>query len=80
MCQNAAWDLVLAENWAESEGKRNPGDPFYLIFTFDKVLRQVAGELLAKPGDASILGVPSMSRLLHRSALAPQAPTLDLSS
>lgn len=54
MCQNAAWDLVLAENWAESEGKRNPGDPFHLIFTFDKVLRQVAGELLAKPGDASL--------------------------
>ena len=54
MCQNAAWDLVLAENWAESEGNRKPGDPIHLVFTFDKVLRQVAGELLVKPGEISL--------------------------
>jgi hypothetical protein len=54
MCQNAAWDLVLAENWAESEGKREPGDPFHLVFTFDKALRQVAGELLVKPSEAGL--------------------------
>lgn len=51
MCQNAAWDLVLAENWAESEGRRLPGDPIHLIFSFDNALRQVAGELLVKPAD-----------------------------
>jgi hypothetical protein len=49
VCRNAAWDLVLAENWAESEGKRKPGDPFHLIFTFDAVLRKLAGQLLVKP-------------------------------
>jgi hypothetical protein len=49
VCRNAAWDLVLAENWAESEGKRRPGDPFHLIFTFDAVLRTLADQLLVKP-------------------------------
>jgi hypothetical protein len=49
ICRNAAWDLVLAENWAENEGKRRPGDPFHLIFTFDAVLRTLASQLLAKP-------------------------------
>lgn len=48
ICQNAAWDLVLAENWALSEGNRAPGDPIHLIFSFDKVLRGLAGELLVK--------------------------------
>ena len=49
MCKNAAWDIVLAENWAGSESKREPGDPIHLIFTFDKVLRELATQLLVTP-------------------------------
>lgn len=48
MCENASWDLVLAENWAESESNRKPGDPFHLIFTFDRALQNLAGQLLVK--------------------------------
>jgi hypothetical protein len=54
MCKNAAWDIVLAENWAESESKREPGDPIHLIFTFDKVLRQLATQLLVTPEQQSL--------------------------
>lgn len=53
VCRNAAWDLVLAENWAEAEGKRQPGDPIHLIFTFDRVLQDLAGHLLVKPHQKS---------------------------
>lgn len=46
LCMNASWDLVLAENWAEWEAKRSPGDPFNLIFTFDRALRNLTEHLL----------------------------------
>ena len=54
MCKNAAWDLTLAENWANYESKRNPGDAFHLIFSFDSVLRELAQHLLIKPHQQSL--------------------------
>jgi hypothetical protein len=49
--RNATWDLVLAENWAESEAKRKPGEPFHLIFSFDRAVRTLASRMLMKPVD-----------------------------
>jgi hypothetical protein len=52
--RNATWDLVLAENWAEYESKRKPGDPFHLIFTFDRSVRAIASRMLMKPTDRDL--------------------------
>ncbi len=49
ICQNASWDLVLAESWAGYESSRSPGDPIHLVLTFDKALRSLASELLTLP-------------------------------
>ena len=54
MCQNASWDLLLAENWAESESSREPRDPIHLVLTFDKALRDLAHQLLVKPDEQNV--------------------------
>ena len=52
--ENAAWDLCLAENWADWEGKRLPNDPMNMIFTHDRALRRIACSLLSAPGTEDV--------------------------
>ena len=54
--ENAAWDLTLVLNWAESESKRNPknGDPVNLIFTHDRALSRIAMASMGEPGSEDV--------------------------
>jgi hypothetical protein len=67
ICNNAAWDIVLLENWAESESKRKPGDPIHLVFTFDCALRELAGQLLVKPNERSLTKAEAIRRRYRQS-------------
>ncbi len=47
--ENATWDLVAVESWAEYERKRSPGDPMHLFCSFDRALTAIARLLFVRP-------------------------------